>query len=237
MRLSNIFLSAMLTASLPALAAAQQKLDAAQLWIARTLYATPTGQSLTLDQAEKRLLARFKAMNGIPRYVDVADFQIDQANMLPRQRAQAIARYLEKDLDNDGTVATDELRTVLEPQSRMMLRSGTGIQIAPTPEQSEQIMQQLLETNLRADTNGDGTIDFEEMRLAAVVSPNVRVIDMRRIDPMIVKLLDTSGDNKIGEDEFLDAVRKMLATIDTNKDGKISGDEAAPYRPQPRNTF
>lgn len=197
--------------------------------MARTMLGSSSGRYLTLDQAERNMLRIFKTMNGgLPQFNDLARL-LDKANREPRQRAQAIARFLEKDLDNDGKVTIDELRTFLEPQSRVMLHSTTGIQVEPTAEQMDQIIQQLLAKDLQADTNGDGGIDFQEMRTAAALRSPPRLTSIQLTDPLIIKALDTSGDKIISQDEFLAVVRKAFASLDSDKDGKVSIEEAQPY--------
>jgi Ca2+-binding EF-hand superfamily protein len=198
-------------------------------WIAKMMLGTPGGRQLRLETAERQMLLVYKSMNndGLPRFNELA-LQLDQSNRAPRQRAQSIARFLEKDLDNDGKVTTDELKTFLEPQSRMMLQSTTGIQIEPTAEQMDQIIQQLLAKNLQADTNGDGTIDFEEMRASAAQATafSTRISSFRLADPVIIKLLDTSGDKTVSQEEFLTAVRKTFAAMDLDKNGLVDATES-----------
>lgn len=228
----SLLISATSAAQLFAQANPDPAPDPATRWIAKMMLGAPGGRQLKLETAERQMLLIYRSMNnnGLPRFNELA-LQLDQANLAPRQRAQAIARFLEKDLDNDGKVTTDELKTSLEPQSRMLLQSAAGIQIEPTAEQTDEIMQQLLARNLQADTNGDGAIDFDEMRAAAAQTTNAstRISTFRLADPMIVKMLDTSGDKVVSQEEFLTAVRKTFAAMDSNKDGQLSFAETQPY--------
>jgi len=224
------FLFSLLLSSTAALAADSPTDPAPEIrWMARILLATPTGRQLTLAQAERNMLRVFKSMNaGLPQFGDLAR-RLDQANREPRQRAQVIARFLEKDFDNDGTVTTDELKTFLEPQSRTMLQSTTGIQVEPTAEQMDQIIQHLLAKDLQADTNGDGSIDFQEMRAAAALKTPPQLTNIQLTDPLIIKALDTSGDKIISREEFLAVIRKTFASLDRDKDGTLTIEEAQPY--------
>jgi Ca2+-binding EF-hand superfamily protein len=195
-------------------------------WMTRIMLGSPTGLPLTLDQAERNMLRVYRTMNGgLPRFSDLAR-RLDQVNREPRQRAQLIARFLEKDFDNDGTVTTDELKTFLEPQTQTMLQSTTGIQVEPTVEQMDEITRQLLAKDLLADTNGDGSIDFQEMRTAAALKLPARLSNIQLIDPLIIKALDTSGDKTVSQEEFLAAVRKLFSVIDLDKSGLVDANES-----------
>jgi Ca2+-binding EF-hand superfamily protein len=221
------FVFSLLLSSTAALAANSPTDPAPEIrWMARILLATPTGRQLTLDQAERTMQRVFKSMNdGLPQFGDLAR-RLDQANGGSQQRARAIARFLEKDFDNDGMVTTDELKTFLEPQSRTMLQSTTGIQVEPTAEQMDQIIQQLLAKDLQADTNGDGSIDFQEMRTAAALKTPPQLTNIQLTDPLVIKALDTSGDKKISQEEFLAAVRKAFTVMDLDKNGVVDATES-----------
>jgi Ca2+-binding EF-hand superfamily protein len=238
MRLGSVILSLLISTTG---VAAQISDDPAVRWMARLMFQSSAGQPLTLAVIEPRLVLVMTAMNNtIPRFNDVS-IRLDQMRRLeqmrlPRKRAQYIraqyiARFLEKDLDNDGKVTSEELKTALEPQAQANLRSTSGIEIEPTPEQIDGILQQLMARDLQADSNNDGTVDFDEMRAAAKLSaePANRIDSFRVLDRQVFKLLDTSGDKKIGEDESRTVIRKTFAILDRDKNGIVSADEMKTY--------
>jgi len=208
-------------------AMAQTGLDTAQQWLARTMLQRPLSRPLDRAAAERQMSASFLMLKArLPEFSSIAKNYT--ANRIPRQRSQRIAVILEKDLDNDGRVTTEELTAFLEPQSKMALRTTGGLQIEPTAEQSAEILAQLLEQNLQSDLNKDGVIDFDEMRASAdaAIDRLGPALNRRLPDPAIVKLIDTSGDKIISREEYLSAVRKTFDLVDANKDDSISPEEA-----------
>lgn len=157
--------------------------------------------------------------------------QAPSENPRPRMRAQIIAKILEKDLDNDGTVTSAELRESFEAQARRPLSAAAGIRVAPTAEQVEAVLQQMISGELAIDKNGDGAIDFAEMRRHAdeKLSKNPQIESRLTLsNPAIIAELDTSGDKIISEAEFLAGVRKAFEIGDANKDGTITREELPP---------
>ncbi|MBX9457239.1 MAG: hypothetical protein KL863_15085 [Rhizobium sp.] len=210
----------LLSVAFPALASAQEEKVAVQDWLIRQM-ATGTGLPFTIAAAEAR-------MRSI--YAVIAAQGATNRNVLPRARAQHIAKMLEKDLDNDGNVTSAELVEALGPQASKPLNAVSGVNIAPTKEQVDSVLSQLLAKELAADRNGDGTIDFAEIRQHA----HERSLGRRRTqlnlgDPTAIRILDTSGDKIVSEAEFLAGARQAFASADTNKDGSISRDEAMPH--------
>lgn len=238
----------LLAASTVTAAAAPQatKLDTAGRWMARQIVGEGvlTGQ-FTLPAIEARLMPLFDAnANRLPQFRDNA-YRLEAQNGISRQRAQYIAKILEKDFDNDGRVTKSELETFYGPQSKMPLRTVEGVQVDPTPQQSSEIVAKLIGRDMQADSNGDGVIDFDEMRNAAEqtgFTPFYSTLSpMRLMDPAILQAFDTSGDHVISRDEFSAAIRKIFAEIDTDNNGLLSPDEIAPFRQFPpfqmKNTF
>lgn len=209
----------LLSISLPAPSWAQEEKTVVQNWMLRQM-ATNGRAPLTLSVAE----ARMRTI-----YVVLSARSTANQNALPRARAQQIARILEKDLDNDGSVTSDELREALGTLAARPLNAASGVNVTPTKEQIDSILQQLLAKELTADKDGNGTIDFAEMRqYASEKSLGGRPMQLNLGDPAVLRVLDTSGDKVVSEAEFIAGTRQAFESVDANKDGIVSRDEALP---------
>jgi Ca2+-binding EF-hand superfamily protein len=214
---------------LPVSAQAQDDKTIVQDWLVRQM-ALGGGAPLNLAAAESRMRST---------YAILAARSMSNQNAIPRARAQQIARFLEKDLDNDGTVTRDELKEFFGSQAARPLSAASGVNVNPTKEQVDSILEQLLVKELEADENGDGNIDFAEMRqYAAEKSAGNRRMQLNLYDPTVLRVLDTSGDKSISEAELVAGTRQAFEAADANKDGLISREELLP-RIVPRfgNTF
>jgi Ca2+-binding EF-hand superfamily protein len=214
---------------LPVSAQAQDDKTIVQDWLVRQMV-LGGGAPLNLAAAESRMRST---------YAILAARSMSNQNAIPRGRAQQIARFLEKDLDNDGIVTRDELKEFFGSQAARPLSAASGVNVNPTREQVDSILEQLLVKELEADENGDGNIDFAEMRqYAAEKSAGNRRMQLNLYDPTVLRVLDTSGDKSISEAELVAGTRQAFEAADANKDGLISREELLP-RIVPRfgNTF
>jgi len=214
-RLALLFFSI----AFPTCSWAQEDKAIVQDWLVRQM-ATGTGLPFTLAATEARMRSIYALLNARG---------ISNQNAVPRARAQQIARMLEKDLDNDGNVTSAELIEILGPQASKPLNAVSGVNVTPTKEQIDSVLQQLLAKELVADKNGDGTIDFAEIRQQAdEKSQGRRRTQLNLGDPAAIRILDTSGDKIVSEAEFMAGSRQAFESADTNKDGSISREEALP---------
>jgi len=155
------------------------------------------------------------------------------------RRAQRIGQFLEKDIDNDGNVTRAELREVLGLEASRPMAAASGVSVEPTREQAEAIVSRLLAKTLLADTNGDGKINFAEMRQQAdddLLQGWGRVTQLDLQDAVLIRALDTSSDQMISLAEFVESAKKILVMMDANKDGRVSFLEAEPFS-RMKNTF
>lgn len=116
------------------------------------------------------------------------------------RRAQRIGQFLEKDIDNDCNVTRAELREVLGLEASRPMAAASGVSVEPTREQVEAIVSHLLAKTLLADTNGDGKINFAEMRQQAdddLLQGWGRVTQLDLQDAVLIRALDTSSDQMI----------------------------------------
>lgn len=203
----------------PVSAQAQEDKTIVQDWLLRQM-AVGGGAPLNLAAAESRMRSIFAVLT---------TRSMSNQNAIPRARAQQIARFLEKDLDNDGTVTRDELKEFFGSQAARPLSAASGVNVNPTKEQVDSILEQLLAKELEADDNGDGNIDFAEMRqFAAEKSTGHRRKQLNLYDPAVLRVLDTSGDKSISESELVAGTRQAFEAADANKDGLISREELLP---------
>lgn len=200
-------------------AATQEDETIVTSWLARQMVASSGGIPLDIKTAE----ARMRAIYGV-----LATKTSSSEDGMPRIRAMMIAKFLEKDLDNDGNVTSAELREVLLLKALRPLTAASGLSVDPTKEQSESILLQLLAKELVADKNADGTLDFAEIREQAnqeAMKNAGMQLSMSLRDATAVRVLDTSGDKVISETEFVDGAKKIFTLIDADKDGKVTRGE------------
>lgn len=231
----------LLTSVVACSASAQESSEIIDRWITLQLISGPAAPPFKLQDQEPKMRAVYVALAGRP--ANKADHRrsVDAQNRYSKTRALAIAGYLEKDFDNDGLVTTEEFKRFYKPQSEGPLRAATGLEIEPTPEQSNLIVEQMLAKDMIADSDDNGVIDFAEMRKAASLNAADRarmMMPSSSTDPMLVEALDTSGDKLVSEEEFLVGVRATFAKIDADKNGIVTPEETMPFgRTKRKNTF
>lgn len=139
-------------------------------------------------------------------------------------RASRIGRVLRDDLNGDFNVSVDELRTTLMPAARKPLRSGS-VQLRPTPEQVEEILQAEVARQMAMDQNGDGFISLDEIVLAADREIPAMAAHTRPHRMIPAPEADKDADGTVTEAEFLAHIDGILAFLDSNADGQIAPEE------------
>jgi Ca2+-binding EF-hand superfamily protein len=152
-----------------------------------------------------------------------ADRQRNRQHFEAMQRAQQISLMLQADLNSDGIIAADELAIFARYQSHLMRGEGPESDVR----RAEQV-RRTVEARMRADTNGDGKIDWEEIFADARKFPMPSQIDF---DAPYRGLLsfDADGDGKTTFREYTDAMERRFAAFDTDGDGLISRAEFDAY--------
>lgn len=150
-----------------------------------------------------------------------SDQDLAQKIARAKRRARELTQWLQRDLDGDGEVTRAELEVFYAVQARRPLRSAS-ISVEPSEAQIAEILGKLVSKALAADTNGDGTITFEEMTEALPGRQNIR--PARVILPLE---LDPDGAGNVSKEEFLAAVDRVLASVDTDTNGTFSAEEIA----------
>jgi Ca2+-binding EF-hand superfamily protein len=163
-----------------------------------------------------------------------ADRQSSRQSIAALQRPQIVAQLLRVDYDGDGVVTRGELERYVDTMRRMNAHSGP-------PEVAARRAQGLanwLEVQMRADRNGDGRIDWAEM--IAYARQTTEINPLSTFDPAYQTMLAFANrDGKTTMDEFVTALEKRFAEVDTDEDGIISREEFDAYwsrvgRPAPQ---
>ena len=151
------------------------------------------------------------------------DRQRNRQRFEAMQRAHQIGLMLQADLNSDGVITADELAIFARYQSRFMRGEGPESDVR----RAEQV-RRMVEGRMRADTNGDGKIDWEETFAYAKKFPTPSPIDF---DAPYRGLLsfDADGDGKTTFREYTDAMERRFAAFDTDGDGVISRAEFDAY--------
>lgn len=152
--------------------------------------------------------------------VSQSDHDLSDQLAAARSRAHAVSRWLQRDLDGDGSVTRAELEAVFGPDARRPLKSLSGT-IKPTGEQVGQIRDRMVDDALKADMNGDGIVALKEMMGSSKHPVRARGRDLLPLD------FDRDEDGVVDQDEFLAAVDELLASLDTDGSGNLSRDEIA----------
>jgi Ca2+-binding EF-hand superfamily protein len=152
-----------------------------------------------------------------------ADRQRNRQRYEAIQRAQQVSLMFQADLNRDGVITADELAIFARYQSHFLRGEGPESDVR----RAEQA-RRMVEGYMRADTNGDGKIDWEETFAYAKKFPMPSLIDY---DAPYRGLLsfDADGDGKTTFKEYTDAMERRFAGFDSDRDGVISRAEFDAY--------
>lgn len=135
------------------------------------------------------------------------------------ERAPLIGQFLRADYDGDGVVTREELTKYIAQLTRTAPNQSPD-----SAAKREQGHANWIAAQLRADTNGDGRIDWNEMvahAKGATERPRLS------FDPAFATMLgfDANRDGKTTLAEFQQALEKRFAAIDADQDDVISKEE------------
>lgn len=178
----------------------------------------------TWSEVEQHMLALFRASEIIAGGVTADSARIRNERLLAQRRAAVIQQRLVLDLDNDGIVSRDEMIASFNTRTGNPLQSN-GIMIEPTPEQRKAVLDRLVADALKDDTDGNGQLDFAEMR-AAAQQQITRQMGGPMQDPTLVPMsLDSDRDGTVTRTEYTAAARAVFEEIDTTRDDRIDAAE------------
>ena len=145
-----------------------------------------------------------------------ADRQRNSQRFEAVQRAQQIGLMLQADLNSDGVITAEELAIHARYQSHFIRGEG-----AEFDARRAETIRRIVEGRMRADTNGDGKIDWDETFAYARKFPIPSQIDFDAPYRFLLTL-DADGDGKTTFKEYADAMAHRFAEYDTDGDGVIS---------------
>lgn len=235
----------------------RHRLPLAPLGVAVALALSPARAETPSDMAERALNAIAKDLTALARGIDKppistlrsqakmrfqsldldangfsqADLDLAMQTGNARVRSRIMIQWLARDLNWDGKVTREELRASLMQQARRPLGAAAG-QVAPTEEQVETALAQLIDKTGLPDPDGDGVTTLAEMRAGARDVETHRT--RRRIrepdqfaDHSFGAVFDADGDGTTTLAEFEQVLDTALAVIDADGDGTLSKAEAA----------
>lgn len=202
-------------------AAGQERSALAEGALARSLLSSMRNGA-TVDAAKKKIQYRFKLTDIDGNGVSESDYELKDQMGAAVSRARRISRFLQKDLDGDGAVSRKDLRLFHGVSARKPIRSS-GVQVFPTKEQIEKTLSALMEQDLAADKDGNGTVTIAE--ISAWAEGQTKPRRRSKLDRAIPLLLDRNGDGAVTEAEFAHDVDRFLKASDKDGDGRFSSDE------------
>ena len=152
-----------------------------------------------------------------------ADRQRYRQRFETMQRAQYISLLLQADLNSDGVITRDELSIFARYSSRQMRGEGPE----SDARRAEQV-RRIVKSRMRADTNGDSKIDWQELFAYAKKYPMVSPTDFDAPYRALLSF-DADGDGKTTFKEYTEAMERRFAEFDTDGDGVISRAEFDAY--------
>lgn len=136
---------------------------------------------------------------------------------------EELARH---DLDFDGVVTRDE---ILMGVSRRIRRNAYIFSSSDSEETLKQRIEEDVARLARADRNGDGRIEWDEMLAFARQTP----VPPNGVGGSIMNTilsLDEDGDGSVTSEEFDRAIERIFRAVDADRDGVLSRDELDTFR-------
>ena len=180
-----------------------------------------------LGTLRENAVERFVSLDIDGNGFDVSDIKISHQMAESKVRRAGVSAWTVNDLNADGMVSRAELEIVLTPRSRVNLR-GSGISFEPTPEQAQQMLDQIIGEAMADDINGDGFITLSEVMITAAATYRENPNQRFRLWDMIS--FDLNGDARVSKTEFETALDDFLNWMDMNDNGVLDSDETRIFR-------
>ena len=181
----------------------------------------------TLDHIKNKLLQAYDRTDIDGNGITQADYDAKKKMDDARNRSYKIRQWLTMDLDADGKVSKKEVEVFNRARATKPIYHQ-GIQLTPTKEQSDLVLEQLVKKSFKGDINNDDHIDFMEALEAAKKQPRYKKkrYSYKNYYTYRVPLsLDADADGSVSKEEFSKAVDVMLKEIDKDENGELSSSE------------
>lgn len=202
-----------LNASAPALSAAARDYASIPPALVKKIHAGVT--------REQFISSVMQELRQIDKNVDgLTAAEIEDTVMLSeaQARANALQRIYRQDLNNDGRVTRAEVEHVTQ-------NNDYGNRILENP-QYQKARERQVDELMKADTNGDGSIDFNEARsFKNKYEGNNYTADRARE----LLSLDPNKDGRLTAQELETMARNAFALVDIDGNSVISYDEHVPF--------
>ncbi|MEM7223390.1 MAG: hypothetical protein AAF495_10450 [Pseudomonadota bacterium] len=177
-------------------------------------------RGLTVEQYLAQVLKPLRSADLDRDGLDQQDIDDAESVALAGARASQVGRILAHDLDNDGRVTRDEaLRAAGRKKGLSIAGTESGGISSPERDRVEKQIDKLMQS----DSNGDGTIDFDEMR--SVQERSARRTSAKTNSLRQLLALDPNQDGRLTSQELSRLAQDTFARIDRDGDGVISSAE------------
>lgn len=166
------------------------------------------------------------ALAQILEHVKTIDTDGDGKLSLDEALEDAKKRFAKVDANGDGKLEKQELKPVLDAAVKQFpaLAKIVPQELTATDTDGDHLLSidEVVEKHkkdfARADADGDGKIDSQELRraVATLLKPSIPAQILKRF-----KAADANGDGKLSRDEAPDRIKERFDRIDANADGLI----------------
>jgi Ca2+-binding EF-hand superfamily protein len=204
-----------------AVAAAQQAPDPAAYFT--SVVAPDTHLRVFINDARRQFRGSDIDMNGT---VSQADARIQDETWPKAVWRPVLEELLRHDLDFDGVVTRDE---ILMGVSRRIRRNVYIFPSGDSEASSKQRIEQDVVRLARADRNGDGRIEWDEMLAFARQTP-VPPNSVGGLTMSTILSMDENRDGSVTREEFDKAIERIFRLVDTDRDDILSKEELDTFR-------
>lgn len=156
--------------------------------------------------------------------VSRSDYELAEQIRGARERSTFVGQWLTADLDGDGRVAKAEVELFFIKDARRV-RRYKDCEREPSEEEVSDALAKLVEPILRADTDGDGIVTFDEAFASVASNPSAQFHrDKKKLVPLS---LDADGDGRVTLDEYTVAFERTIRRYDADGNGIITAQEVA----------
>ncbi len=240
MKLNLITIACLLTVLFSSMVSAEQKASVAsveqneslpddQLNLAVQSYIR-TGK--TISSIKRRLMSQYYKTDKDGKGVSQSDYDLNNKIQQAKSRSYKIQQWITMDLDGNGSVTKEELQTFHYTKASGPIYYQ-GIYLTPTEDQKKLILEKFINKSLKNDINKDNEIVFSEI-LEQIKKDQDKRLKYKRSSykkyQFVPLSLDLDKNGTVSKSEFENAVDRILAATDTDKDKQISREEYNDYR-------